>query len=190
MPPKLPLLRPLSNGVAPLFEKQMAPCCWNSTSARPVPRAPIMDKRLKFARNRMEKLRKFEENQMMVEKGKQLEKNQTRPWKPGDVYAPHDLSPAEMKKWKQRKSPSTDAFDALSINPLHQYKNFSIMSEYMSEMGRIRHSSETGLRNVNQRKIAKAIRRAIGLGLMPSVHRHPEVLALEQLSRVQRGWAA
>jgi small subunit ribosomal protein S18 len=43
-------------------------------------------------------------------------------------------------------------------------------------MGRIKHSSETGLRPVNQRRIARAIRRSIGLGLMPSVHRHPEIL--------------
>jgi small subunit ribosomal protein S18 len=50
------------------------------------------------------------------------------------------------------------------------------MSEYMTPMGRIKHSKDTGLRPVNQRKIAKAIRRSIGLGLMPSVHAHPEVL--------------
>jgi small subunit ribosomal protein S18 len=50
------------------------------------------------------------------------------------------------------------------------------MSEYMTEMGRIKHSRDTGLRAVNQRKVAKAIRRAIGVGLMPSVHRHPELL--------------
>lgn len=37
-------------------------------------------------------------------------------------------------------------------------------------------SVETGLSPVNQRKMAKAIRRAIGLGLHPSVHRHPELL--------------
>ena len=43
-------------------------------------------------------------------------------------------------------------------------------------MGRIKHSRDTGLRNVNQRKMAKAIRRSIGMGLMPSVHNHPEVL--------------
>lgn len=55
-------------------------------------------------------------------------------------------------------------------------QNFTLMSEYMTEMGRIKHSKQTGLRPVNQRKIAKAIRRAIGLGLMPSVHRHPLVL--------------
>lgn len=55
-------------------------------------------------------------------------------------------------------------------------QNYTMMSEFMTEMGRIRHSKITGLRPVNQRKIAKAIRRAIGLGLMPSVHRHPLVL--------------
>ena len=63
------------------------------------------------------------------------------------------------------------------------------MSEYMSEMGRIKPRGETGLRPVNQRKIAKAIRRTIGLGLMPSVHRHPEVLNAEERRRAQRGGA-
>lgn len=50
------------------------------------------------------------------------------------------------------------------------------MSEFMTDMGRIKHSSVTGLRARNQRRIAKAIRRSIGLGLMPSVHKHPELL--------------
>lgn len=49
------------------------------------------------------------------------------------------------------------------------------MSEYMSRTGQIMHNKETGLRPVNQRKIAKAIRRSIGMGMMPSVHRHPEI---------------
>lgn len=43
-------------------------------------------------------------------------------------------------------------------------------------MGKIKHSKVTGLRPVNQRKIAKAIRRAIGMGFYPSVHAHPEML--------------
>ena len=43
-------------------------------------------------------------------------------------------------------------------------------------MGRIMHSSETGLRPVNQRRIARAIRRAVGIGFLPSTHRHPELL--------------
>lgn len=55
-------------------------------------------------------------------------------------------------------------------------QNFSVISEFMSPMGRITHGRDTGLRPVNQRKMAKAIRRAIGMGLHPSVHRHPEIL--------------
>lgn len=51
-----------------------------------------------------------------------------------------------------------------------------MISEYMSNHGRILHSSKTGLRPVNQRKIAKAIRRAIGMGIHPSTHKHPEIL--------------
>ncbi|KAJ4303462.1 hypothetical protein N0V90_002357 [Kalmusia sp. IMI 367209] len=106
-----------------------------------------------------------------------FQKHIYRRWSPGDVYAPHDLSGVEQKKWKKgRKTPQSDAFDTLGINPVTEYKNFTMMSEYMTEMGRIKHSRETGLRPKNQRKIAKAIRRAIGLGLMPSVHRHPLVL--------------
>ena len=58
-------------------------------------------------------------------------------------------------------------------------QNFSVMGEYMSPMGRIEHSSKTGLRPVNQRRIARAIRRSIGIGMMPSVHRHPEKLYKE-----------
>lgn len=50
------------------------------------------------------------------------------------------------------------------------------MWEYMAPIGNIRHRKDTGLRPVNQRRIAKAIRRAIGMGLIPSVHPHPEVL--------------
>jgi small subunit ribosomal protein S18 len=57
------------------------------------------------------------------------------------------------------------------------------MSEYMTDMGRIRHSRETGLRPKNQRRMAKAIRRAIGVGLMPGVHKHPELLRIEMNNR-------
>jgi len=49
----------------------------------------------------------------------------------------------------------------------------------MTPGGQIQHSNLTQLRPPNQRKIARAIRRAIGLGLMPSVHRHPEILKRE-----------
>lgn len=57
-----------------------------------------------------------------LNEGRTLEKFQTREWRHGDLYSPHDLSPSEMKKWGKRLSPSTDAFDALNINPLEHYK--------------------------------------------------------------------
>ncbi len=105
-----------------------------------------------------------------------------RRWRAGDVYAPHDLSPVEMDKWKRPQPARDDVVDILGINPIDEYRNFAMISEYVSTMGRIRSSRETGLRPVNQRRMARAIRRAIGLGLHPSVHRHPEILASETAS--------
>jgi len=51
-----------------------------------------------------------------------LERQQWRKWKAGDVYAPHDLSPVEMGKWKVRRTGGRDVFDMLGINPLMEYK--------------------------------------------------------------------
>ncbi len=53
----------------------------------------------------------------------------------------------------------------------------------MTSMGRIQSSEQTGLRPVNQRKMAKTIRRAIGMGLHPSVHRHPELIRRQRNGR-------
>ena len=46
-------------------------------------------------------------------------------------------------------------------------------------------SKQTGLRPVNQRKIAKAIRRSVGMGIMPSIYRHPELLQKMALKQEQ-----
>lgn len=51
-----------------------------------------------------------------------MDKNFTREWQKGDIYAPHDLSAAEARKWRKRYPPTVDAFDALSLNPLDFYK--------------------------------------------------------------------
>lgn len=100
-----------------------------------------------------------------------------RRWAAGQVYAPHDLSAIEAKKWAvNRRRPRTDVFEQLALDPLRCYKNVALLSMFVSETGRIRGAKETGLKPVNQRKVAKAIRRAIGLGLMPSVYRHPELM--------------
>ena len=75
-------------------------------------------KRFGNNKNRTEMLSKLEKER----RAKDLEKMQTRRWSGGDVYAPHDLSPAEMMKWRQRSKPSTDVFDILAINPLDEYR--------------------------------------------------------------------
>ncbi|KAI8966549.1 ribosomal protein S18 [Daldinia sp. FL1419] len=100
----------------------------------------------------------------------------TRRWRPGDVYAPHDMSSSEMNKWRRTQARKRDLVDVLGLRPLDMYRNFSVVSEYMTPHGRIKRSVDTGLRPVNQRKMAKAVRRAIGLGIHPSVHHHPEIL--------------
>lgn len=45
-----------------------------------------------------------------------------RRWKVGDVYAPRDLSPAEMMKWRKGRAPNKDVVDMLGFNPLDNYR--------------------------------------------------------------------
>lgn len=57
-----------------------------------------------------------------IDTGKTLAYQLKRDWKVGDVYAPHDLSGAEMRKWATKKKPDKDVFDILAIDPLSLYK--------------------------------------------------------------------
>ncbi|CZS78866.1 unnamed protein product [Fusarium graminearum] len=106
-----------------------------------------------------------------------------RRWEAGDVYSPHDLSPVEMQKWRKRSVKNNDVIDALGISPLDMYKNFSLIEYFTSSSGMINHSNLTRLRPVNQRKVAKMIRRVQGMGIYPSVHAHPEMLREDFFSR-------
>lgn len=110
-------------------------------------------------------------------------KQMPRKWKTGDVYAPHDMNPHQLARWKKKTAPKRDVTDLLSLNPLDMYKNFSMISEYMTSFGQIKNSRDTGLRPRNQRRMAKAIRRVIGMGIHPSVHFHPEII----MKRLQGG---
>jgi small subunit ribosomal protein S18 len=65
--------------------------------------------------NDVEELQK---HNMAVDLSRQI----TRRWRPGDVYAPHDLSEVEMAKWKRREKPNYDVFDVLDLNPLDHYR--------------------------------------------------------------------
>jgi len=105
----------------------------------------------------------------------------------GDVYAPNDLTIEEWRTRRKGRKPVKDAFDLLKIDPVKQYKNFSLLGQYVTSMGRIMHSRDTGLRPVNQRKIAKAIRRAVGIGFLPSTHRHPEVISRQEINSGRAG---
>jgi len=107
-----------------------------------------------------------------------LQRQMTRNWRPGDVYSPYDLGPREGRKWsKIGNKPSRDVFEMIGEDPMKFYKNMPLMSQFVTSTGRIQHSKITGLKPKNQRKMAKAVRRAIGCGLIPSVHKHPEVIA-------------
>ncbi|KAH7266199.1 hypothetical protein FSOLCH5_012882 [Fusarium solani] len=99
-----------------------------------------------------------------------------RRWEVGDVYSPHDLSPVEMQKWRKRSVRNVDVVDALGISPLDMYKNFSLIEHFTSPSGMINHSQLTRLRPVNQRKVAKMVRRVQGMGIYPTIHAHPEML--------------
>ncbi|ROT41460.1 ribosomal protein S18 [Sodiomyces alkalinus F11] len=99
-----------------------------------------------------------------------------RRWQTGDVYAPHDLNPHQLAKWKRRGPSDVDVVDLLNVNPLDMYRNFAMISEYVTSTGQINSTRYTGLRPRNQRRMAKAIRRAMGMGIHPSVHYHPELL--------------
>ncbi|KAG5955527.1 hypothetical protein E4U57_003382 [Claviceps arundinis] len=99
-----------------------------------------------------------------------------RRWEAGDVYAPHDLSAAEMRKLRKRASRKADVVDALQVRAKDMYKNFALLQEFTNAAGQILPSSATGLRPVNQRKIAKMVRRAQGMGIYPTVHEHPELI--------------
>lgn len=115
--------------------------------------------------------------------------HQPRRWQLGEVYAPHDLSSAEAQKNARARSAASarfnrppnrngsDMLDAMRLDPRSLYANMTVMSELVSDMGRIKSRALTGFRLKNQRRAAKAVRRAIGMGLVPSVHKHPELFS-------------
>jgi len=70
-----------------------------------------------------------------------------------------------------------DPIHILSLKPSKpsladdSYKNGALLSEYISEMGKILPRNVTGLTRKSQRHIGKAIRRARALGILPYMSR-------------------
>ncbi|CAG8687040.1 440_t:CDS:2 [Ambispora leptoticha] len=109
-------------------------------------------------------------------------------FQPGQIYKPSDLSEdtnVQRRRYLEKPRPTVDVFNVLRINPLKEYKNFNLLSSFVSEMGKILPRSQTGITAKNQRRLAKAIKRARSFGLMPSTHRMPieEISLYEKTNR-------
>ncbi|KAK4052879.1 hypothetical protein OIO90_004155 [Microbotryomycetes sp. JL221] len=62
----------------------------------------------------------------------------------------------------------TDPFLKSNLNPLKQgHLNVLIKNEFVTSMGKIRSRGQTQLQRSSQRKVAKSIRRARSMGIMP-----------------------
>ncbi|KAG2215099.1 hypothetical protein INT46_002931 [Mucor plumbeus] len=91
----------------------------------------------------------------------------------GDIYHPEDLNDTRYREsLRQRRGkptpPTEDPFEVLGLDPLHEYKNFRLLTHFVSDMGKILPREQTGVSAKNQRKLAKAIKRARAMGLMSS----------------------
>ncbi|KZV64834.1 hypothetical protein PENSPDRAFT_614841 [Peniophora sp. CONT] len=69
------------------------------------------------------------------------------------------------------ESESRDAFVQLQLDPLHESTNARMLAHFVTDMGRIRKRAQTGLTWRSQRRMAKAVRRAKMMGLMPILRR-------------------
>jgi ribosomal protein S18 len=66
-----------------------------------------------------------------------------------------------------------DAFHQLGLDPLVECQNSDLLASFLSEMGKIHGREKTGLTTRTQRRLAKAIRRAKHMGIIP-LHSRPQ----------------
>ena len=112
----------------------------------------------------------------------------TKTFQNGQYYDPYTLDPSNMTFQPRRRAlpllgPSKreamkqDPIHILGLNPAKPsladdtYKNGTLLSEYVTEMGKILPRNVTGLTRKGQRYIGKAIRRARALGILPVMSR-------------------
>lgn len=100
---------------------------------------------------------------------------------PNQLYIPKDFEFRQRPKQHRPKDP----FAQKKVNPLDHYKNYIFLSQWMTQMGRILHPDLTGLKAKNQRKLAKAIRRARAFGIISPHHKHPDSITNENQHRIQ-----
>jgi len=97
----------------------------------------------------------------------------TKKFQPRQTYSLRDLDEESNppKVVYRKKPPTLDVFQKLGANPLHEYKNIALLSEFVTGMGKIKSRHLTGLNNIHQRRVARLIKRARAMGLMPYTHR-------------------
>ncbi|KAJ1736244.1 hypothetical protein LPJ61_000028 [Coemansia biformis] len=94
----------------------------------------------------------------------------TRRFFPMDTYHPGEFDEGNARKtidFAKRDRTAVDPFKALGIDPLKEYKNALVLSNFVTDMGRIKPRYKSGLSAKSQRRVAKAIRRARSFGLIP-----------------------
>ncbi|KAJ1978690.1 hypothetical protein H4R35_001799 [Dimargaris xerosporica] len=100
----------------------------------------------------------------------------SRTFDKGQVFDPRELDEqkADLARRQDNLIPKkirSDRFTRQGINPLNEYRDVNMLSQYVTEMGRIKHRRHTNLTNKSHRRIAKAIRRARAFGLLPVTYK-------------------
>ncbi|KAJ2005917.1 hypothetical protein GGI04_002059 [Coemansia thaxteri] len=102
------------------------------------------------------------------------------------TYHPHELDEGLAQKAIDLAADpknSKDPFVALGLNPLKAYKNPSLLSNFVTDMGKIKPRYKTGLTPKSQRRIAQAIKRARAFGLIPVTSRLTPINNYKNLGR-------
>lgn len=93
---------------------------------------------------------------------------------PGDQYDAQELSIEHSPNFIRKHANATqnsDIFDELELNPIYEYKNTSLLSKFLSDLGQIRPARETNISRFHQRKVRHAINRARSFGNYSSFYR-------------------
>lgn len=80
---------------------------------------------------------------------------------------PYQIGPGRAESEHQ------DIFRQLDIDPLREVLNSTLLSAFVSDLGKIPRRAETRLTWRSQRKLGKAIRRAKMMGVIPLHSRRP-----------------
>lgn len=84
---------------------------------------------------------------------------------PNKLYHPNELN--ERFQPKTPTNHKRDLLKILSIDIRKEYKNTKLLSTFLTTMGYIKSRKETALTLKNQKRTAKAIKRARHFGLLP-----------------------